>query len=247
MPDRPDEGEVLLALQRADSTVLRLTKLIDDLPEQQEMRSIDERLVVITNTVDDLTVEHAAITTRLKREERELDQLGARLQAESVRLYDGSVTAQREIQAVEAEIAQTSRRISEHEELLLFVMEENDVAVAQITALNDECDALNARKETLKEALTVSAAQSQVDRDEAMSSRKNLFLELPVELRERYTAVAARAGGVGAGELIDGSCSACRMTLAHADMDELLSGPPVATCPSCRRLLIVPPWTPSEQ
>ena len=69
--------------------------------------------------------------------------------------------------------------------------------------------------------------------------------QLPAELRERYTTVASRAGGVGAGELIDGSCSACRITLSHVDMDALLNGPPIANCPSCRRLLVVPPWTPT--
>jgi predicted nucleic acid-binding Zn-ribbon protein len=245
MPERPDDGELLLALQRADSTVLRLTKLIDDLPEQREIQSIDERLAVIANTFDDVTVEQQEIQSRLKREERELDLLGARLQAESVRLYDGSVTAQREIQAVEAEIAQTNRRISEHEDALLAVMEEHDAISAQLAALDDERATLNARKTALEAALIDSAAQYDAQRDEALSTRKNLFVQLPAELREQYTTVASRAGGVGAGELIDGSCSACRITLSHVDMDALLNGPPIANCPSCRRLLVVPPWTPT--
>lgn len=244
MDERPDEGELLLALQRADSKVLRLTKLIDDLPEQREMASIDERLTVIANTADDITVEHAAILSRQQREERELDQLAARLDAESSRLYDGSITTARENQAVEAEIAQTTRRISEHEDLLLGIMEELDTSQAKLAALQTERETLEARKVALASALEGSAAQHQVDRDEAISTRKNLLLALSPELRERYTAVAARSGGVGAGELIDGSCSACRITLAHADLDELLKGPPIASCPSCRRLLVIPPWKP---
>ncbi|MEX2533798.1 MAG: C4-type zinc ribbon domain-containing protein [Nitriliruptoraceae bacterium] len=244
MDERPDEGELLLALQRADSTVLRLTKLIDDLPEQREMASIDERLTVIANTADDVTVEHAEILSRQRREERELDQLAARLDAESARLYDGSITTSRENQAVEAEIGQTTRRISDHEDLLLAIMEELDTSSAQLAALQSERDALEARKVLLADSLQVAAAQHRVDRDEALSARKNLFLQLSAELRERYTTIAERSGGVGAGELIDGSCSACRISLAHADMDELLKGPPIATCPSCRRLLVIPPWKP---
>jgi len=244
MDERPDEGELLLALQRADSTVLRLTKLIDDLPEQREMASIDERLSVIANTADDVMVEHAVILSRQQREERELDQLAARLNAESARLYDGSITTSRENQAVEAEIAQTTRRISEHEDLLLAIMEELDTSSAQLSALQAERDALHARKVVLAESLKVAAAQHRVDRDDAVSTRKNLVLQLSGELRERYATIAARSGGVGAGELIDGSCSACRIALAHADLDELLKGPPVSTCPSCRRLLVIPPWKP---
>lgn len=244
MPELSDEGELLLALQRADSTVLRLTKLIDDLPEQQEITSIDERIEVIAHTIDDLTVEHTGVKAQLAREERELEILGARLDAETSRLYDGSVTAPREIQAVEAEIAQTSRRISEHEDQLLAVMEEHDKVAAQLDGLAGERDALDARKVVLAESLVVSAATHTAARDDALSTRKNLFLQLSGELRQRYSTIAERSGGVAVGELIDGSCSACRITLAHADMDDLLNGPAIATCPSCRRMLVVPPWKP---
>lgn len=244
MDQRPDEGERLLALQRADSAVLRLTKLIDDLPEQREMASIDERLTVLANMADDVTVEHGTILSRQQREERELDQLTTRLEAESARLYDGSITTARENQAVELEMAQTTRRLGEHEDLLLAIMEDLETSTAQLAGLHAERDTLDARKIALAEALQLAAAHHRVAREEALSARKNLLLELPLELRERYALAAERSGGVGAGELIDGSCSACRISLAHADLDGLLRGPPIASCPSCRRILVVPPWKP---
>lgn len=244
MSENPDAAELLVALQRADSTVLRLTKLIDDLPEQREIASIDERLIVIDDTVADITVEQHDVKSRLVREERELEIFGERLQVETQRLYDGSVTNPREIQAVEAEIAQTTRRISEHEDQLLTVMEENDEITARLAALADEQASLRQRRDELNASLVVSSANFLAERDDAVSVRNNLFVQLPADLKQRYTEVAARAGGVGAGELVDGSCSACRITLAHADLDQLLNGPPIAECPSCRRILVVPPWTP---
>lgn len=244
MPDHSDAAELLTALQRADSTILKLNKLIDDLAEQREIASIDERLDVIATTVADINVEHQEVKARLAREERELELFSTRLGAESQRLYDGSVTNPREIQAVEAEIAQTTRRISDHEDQLLAVMEENDQITAQLAALADEHDALVARRAELEASLVVSSENFRAERDDAQSVRNNLFVQLPDDLKQRYTTVAARAGGVGAAELVDGSCSACRIALAHADLDELLNGPPIAECPSCRRILIVPPWVP---
>ncbi|MFP4149875.1 MAG: C4-type zinc ribbon domain-containing protein, partial [Nitriliruptoraceae bacterium] len=38
----------------------------------------------------------------------------------------------------------------------------------------------------------------------------------------------------------DNACTACRLTMSRADVGELLAGPPLTTCPQCRRLLVVP-------
>lgn len=244
MPDHSDAAELLTALQRADSTILKLTKLIDDLPEQREIVSIDARLDVIANTIADITVEQQDVKARLAREERELELFSTRLGAESQRLYDGSVTNPREIQAVEAEIAQTTRRIADHEDQLLAVMEEHDEIGAKLAALADEQSTLTTRRDELEAQLVVSSANYLAERDDAQSVRNNLFVQLPDDLKQRYTTVAARSGGVGAAELIDGSCSACRIALSHVDLDGLLNGPPIAECPSCRRILVVPPWVP---
>jgi uncharacterized protein len=60
------------------------------------------------------------------------------------------------------------------------------------------------------------------------------------ELLARYEAAAARAGGTGVGKLDDNACTACRIQMSRADVGELLAGPPLTTCPQCRRLLVVP-------
>ena len=51
--------------------------------------------------------------------------------------------------------------------------------------------------------------------------------------RQRFRA------GAAVGELTGRSCSACRIELPHAEVNELRDGPPLASCPSCRRLLVV--------
>ena len=53
------------------------------------------------------------------------------------------------------------------------------------------------------------------------------------------TARGRFAVGAAVGELQGRSCSACRIELPHAEVNELRDGPPIASCPSCRRLLVV--------
>ncbi|MGA1774965.1 MAG: C4-type zinc ribbon domain-containing protein [Nitriliruptoraceae bacterium] len=40
--------------------------------------------------------------------------------------------------------------------------------------------------------------------------------------------------------LRDEACTACRITFPRSDLNALLTGPPLASCPNCRRLLVIP-------
>jgi hypothetical protein len=72
------------------------------------------------------------------------------------------------------------------------------------------------------------------------SLRDRQAASLPDDLLRRYEEAAARAGGTGVGRLDGNACTACRIELSYADVGELLAGPPLASCPQCRRLLVVP-------
>ena len=88
-------------------------------------------------------------------------------------------------------------------------------------------------------ARDAAAKQLLVDIGETKAVRERQAAGLPDELRQRYETAAARAGGTGVGKLDQGACSACRIDFSMVDLDELYKGPPLATCPQCRRLLVV--------
>jgi uncharacterized protein len=233
------ELDLLLALQATDHALRKIEHQLDALPEQ---RLLDEA----TETVVKLEAQAAELATQLDRSrteqrvlERDIDTLSARRDAERVRLYDGSVTNQREMSSVEAEIESTEHRLAEHEEDLLVVMERVDVLERRSSESDAELAAARARVRGAEEARDEVAAALLAERAELQVQREREAGDLPEDLLERYVQAAARGGGTGVGRLDGLTCSACRIEMSRADVDELYKGGTLSTCPQCRRLLIV--------
>lgn len=54
-----------------------------------------------------------------------------------------------------------------------------------------------------------------------------------------YEQTLERCGGVALAELTNDSCGACRSSFDQSRMSKIRSEAPIATCPSCHRLLLV--------
>lgn len=235
-----EELELLLELQATDHRVRKVRHQLDALPEQQLLEDALARAGTLEREHDDLRVELERASARQRQLEREVEVLTQRRDAERARLYDGTVVNAREMKAVEAEIETTVRRIDEHEELLLAVLEEVDALESRAADLVVAGEQVRSRATELEQERDDAAKHLLAELGELEADRDRRAAQLPDELLARYETAADRAGGTGVGKLLDNSCTACRLTMSRADVGELLAGPPLTTCPQCRRLLVVP-------
>lgn len=229
----------LLTLQATDHRVRKLRHQLDALPEQQ---TLDESVADVAR----LEADQSELATTLERAEaeqatleRDIDTLATRRDEERVRLYDGSVTNQREMSSVEAEIESTEHRLEEHEEDLLVVLERVEELERRRDELEGQVAAARTKATTSERARDEAAKSLLAELGEQEATRDGQAAELPDDLCRRYEEAAARGGGTGVGELVGNACSACRIDLSMVDVDALFKGPPLATCPECRRLLVV--------
>lgn len=234
-----EELELLLELQATDHRVRKVQHILDDLPEQQQLVAANEQVAELRRQHADLRVEMERANSEQRQLERETDVLLERRDAERVRLYDGSVTNARELKSVEAEVDATVRRIEEHEESMLAVMERLDELERRSTDLLAQADAETRRAAELEVTLDESAKEWLAELGELRAIRDRQAGALPAGLIERYEQAAERGGGTGVGVLDGNTCTACRIEMSYADVGELFAGPPLTTCPQCRRLLVV--------
>lgn len=235
-----EQLDLLLALQATDSRVRRLEHQLQDLPEQRQLDESQERAHRLLRDHDEVTLELDRASAEQRQLERETDVLTQRREAERVRLYDGSIANARELKAVEAEIQTTERRISEHEDLLLETLERVDGLESRAATLDAEQQELRQSVAELETARNEAAKGILAELAELRVTRYRQAAELPDDLLKRYETTAARAGGTGVGRLEGNACTACRLEMSMADVGELYAGPPLTTCPQCRRLLVVP-------
>lgn len=235
-----EQLELLLELQATDSRIRRLEHQLDDLPEQQRLATSEAQVAELALAYDDARVELDRVGAEQRQLERETEVLAQRRDAERVRLYDGSVANAREAKAVEAEIQTTERRLAEHEDQLLEVLERVEELESRLGAVAAEREAEVQRVEERTVARDEAAKNLLAELGELGALRIRQGAGLPADLLARYEEVAKRAGGTGVGKLEHNACTACRLEMSMADVGELYEGPPLTTCPQCRRLLVVP-------
>lgn len=236
----PEQLDLLLALQDTDQRIRRLEHQRESLPEQQQLEDVQARVKELERGQDDVRLDLERATATQRQLERETDVLTERRDAERARLYDGTVTNAREMKSVEAEVESTNRRISEQEDLLLETLEQVEELQGRLSALEAEAATNRQRAEELTVARDEAAKGILAELAEAGVLRDQQAADLDDELLARYDEVVQRTGGVAVGQLESNTCTACRIGLSMADVGELLAGPPLTTCPECRRLLVVP-------
>ncbi len=236
----PEDLDRLLAIQAIDDEVRRLEHQLDGLVEQQELDELLGQDRLLAEGDADLREQLERSQRDQRQVEGEIDALGQRLVEEQTRLYEGSLTSAREVQAAEAEIASTKRRRSEHEDQLLEVMEVVEGIEARLAELVGVREALAVRIAERSAARDAAAKELLVRIAEVRVRRDPVAAAIPVELLARYEQAALRGGGTGVGVLRDQACTACRINFPMSEIDGYLSGPPLTTCTQCRRILIVP-------
>ena len=229
----------LLALSDTDSEIRRLQKRLDALPEQQQLDDTVEERTRIEQARADRTLDQDQAQAEAAREDREVEQLRTRLEAEQQRMYGGDITNAKELSSMKAEIESVQRRIAEHEDAELEAMqraEEIDAEIAdldrQIASLGERIDALTVTRDEAARSIMAEIAELEVQAERQRDP-------LPPDLLARYDDARDRLGGGAVGQLDGDRCSACGISLSYADVNALVEGPPLTTCPSCQRLMVV--------
>jgi hypothetical protein len=119
-------------------------------------------------------------------------------------------------------------------------MLEQDPIDAELAALRDRADPLEAQAAVLR--LEVAEGQAGIDAAlaEATGSRATEAALLPPTLADRYEALRARLKGTGAARLVGSHCDGCHLELSSAEVEKIHALPPgeVAICEQCGRILV---------
>jgi predicted nucleic acid-binding Zn-ribbon protein len=232
--------EDLLVVQDHDTAVDQLRHRQATLPERAQLEAVGERLAALEATVAGVGVRRDEIARRQQKLEDELASLEEKLVMLEKRMYSGTVTAPRELQAMQADAESLKRRQSALEDQVLESMGERE-------PLEEELDGLNGDRQALDEeagALRVAIAEAEAGIAEELASeeaaRVRAATSIPPDLLALYESLRARLGGIGAARLVRGSCTGCHLALPATEVDRIKREPPdaVIRCDQCGRILV---------
>jgi predicted nucleic acid-binding Zn-ribbon protein len=232
------ELQKLIALQNLDTTIRKLEKDQEAIPERRaeierefdqrafEIRALETRRDEAKHTRARLENEVVEQRGRVERAERNL--MSSKKQDEYTAAIREADSARKLISALETQILEQMETLEQSEAAL------NERA-AEIATLNSDREA---RLKAFDEETGTIGERLEVARKE----REEVFANLPKAMSGLYSRIRARIrDGVAVAEARNRSCSACFMSLRPQVMSEIRRGEEILTCDNCGRILFYVP------
>jgi hypothetical protein len=235
-----DALHALLEVQALDTRTDQLVRRRATLPERAELAAVETARRSRSAELDGLVGTAHELERAQKRAEDEIASLEDKAKATDRQLYSGSVTAPRELQALQDEAASLRRRIGLREDDVLAGMEELEPVAAEVARLRAAQDEATATAEALREAIAGQEASIDAELAEVVAGRTALVAAVPESLVAQYERIRARAGGVGIARLDGHRCTGCHLELPNREVDELRRAAPDAVVlhDECGRILV---------
>jgi predicted nucleic acid-binding Zn-ribbon protein len=230
----------LLTLQNHDSAADRLRHRKATLPERADLEARRAAQA-------DLEARRAEVTERRDtelREERRLDDevrsLEAKAKAVDTKMYSGTVSSPKELQAMQADIDQLRRQAAEREDEELEVLVRREELDGEVAELEGGLSAIAAEMEALVAA--IAAQEQEIDAELAVeeAARAALAPAIPEAILRLYEQIRVGNRGVGVARLVGMNCQACHLSLPATEVDRIRHLPPedLARCEHCGAILV---------
>ena len=232
------ELEKLIALQNLDTTIRKLEK---------ELEAIPQRRAEIEGEFDQRAFEIRALESRRddarhSRIRLENEVVEQRSRAERAERNLMSSKKQDEYTAAIREADAARKQISTLETQILEQMETLENAEAALNERADEIATLNSDREARLKAFDELTQQQSRQLTAARAEREQVFAGLPKAMSTLYSRISARIrDGVAVAEARNRSCTACFMSLRPQVMAEIRRGEEIITCDNCGRILFYAP------
>ena len=231
------ELEKLVDLQKTDTNIRRLKKSIESAEQrraslEQEFEQHAFSVREIQANRDRLHAERAELERQIAENKTYLERADRNLKhAQNQKEYE---TAMRETDALQKQITAFETQILEKMTAVEEVEKELEGRAEEISSLDSKRDeALSGFDNDLKAERKVI--------DEELKKRNEVFVTLPAQLAAVYNRLAQRSrDGIAVAEVVNGSCSACFMSLREQMKVEVKRGDQIITCESCTRILYMP-------
>lgn len=230
----------LLTLQEHDTAADRLLHRRQTLPERAALAEAE----AIRAELDGDLAKARDRRDEVLREERKLDDevrtLEDRAKAEETKMYSGTISSPKELQAMSADVAHLRKRARELEDEELAVLERREVHDAEVAKVESAIAAVVADIELFSAALRASEAEIEAELKLEQDARSALVPGIPANVMSLYEQVRASNRGMGAARLVGSNCQACHLALPATEVDRIrhMAADAIARCEHCGAILV---------
>jgi predicted nucleic acid-binding Zn-ribbon protein len=235
-----EELEALLLVQERDTTLDQLRHRRASMPERAELHTRRDELLTREAAASEIRRHRDAVLADERRLDDEARSVGAHADEADKKLYSGSITSPRELQALQADVEMLRRHRSDLEDRELELMEQREALDAQLEALDAEIATTRDAVVRLEQMITANEHEIDADIAREEGARAEQGSAVPDSLLADYERRRARNRGTGAGRLVGATCQACHLSIPSTEAERIRreAGNIVAYCDNCGAILV---------
>lgn len=235
-----EQQRLLLDLQALDTKLLQLVHKRTGAPEIAQVQDLEVELGSIKMRLVAAQTESSDLKLNQLKAEADVDQVLTRTKRDQDRLDSGAVSAPKELESLQHEIATLGKRQAELEDVELEIMQNLENAQNAVSQLQSN------ETETSKNLAATTQARDDVFADIDFeinlltSQRTQLSGSLPVDLIAMYDKIRSDHGGIGAAMIHRRTCQGCNLAIDAQELDKIRGSAPevIVRCDECRRILV---------
>ena len=225
--------KLLIALQDCDIRMEDIQIKKEEGPKR--IQRLKRKLTAVEEELKEEVNRIKAYTHERRDAEQGIEDIENRLKKANIKL--SNIKSNKEYQAALKEIDDLKREKSLLEDKVIDILE--------------QVEGLEARCATSREKVEETRRQLDLDRNEILKKLEALNQDLDAikkkriefsqavdpGLLKRYDSLRKHKGGIGVSPVIDGVCQTCHLGLPPQEINELLRGDKLMSCPNCTRII----------
>ena len=224
----------IILLHDVDSKLFEINKLLGGLPGQVEelatqeenlKNSLTEKEELLKKTTVDIQTSENMIATSQEKVNTLKD-----------KLTDGSISTNKEYDAMMETIDYEKNLVSEKETELLTLMETKDTLSKEIEEDKSNLDTLIQDLASKKEALESKLSEVSDEKNSLEEERNNIIKNVDDTILAQYQTIYEARNGVAVAEILDDSCGECGAFIPAQLVNEALAKQ-VVFCGNCGRFV----------
>ncbi len=232
--------EQLLSVQDLDVQIIQLTHRQSHNPELDAVAETKAAIESLDVKLGEIIGRQKVLDDRQAVLDAEVATIEGRRSEIDGKLYDGSVTATKDLLALQEEAAKLLERQRGVEDSEIEIMELLEPILAELDTAINERAALLAQLEERELSLAETLEGLAADLLSATEEREVAAQPVPDQLLSVYDNLRHDFGGIAVARLIADTCDGCHMSMSAVAVDRLKKEPDdaVVTCDQCGRILI---------
>lgn len=230
----------LLVVQTHDSAIDRLVHSRTTLPEFAVLKMLDDEQAHLDTERALVAAQRHEIDREQKRLEDEAAIITDRINLENERLYNGTITAHKDLQAIQDELKTLGNRRTDIEDHVLETMEQGEPLDIQLADFDQKLASVATRRDQATDSLLQSQIDIDAEAEAEIAQRAEAVAQVEPGLVDEYETSRASCGGIGICQLIDKTCQGCHLTLPAVEFDRIRKEPEesIVRCGECNRILV---------